>query len=53
MSPERHTIGLIEDDPIMGESLVQRLILEGADVKLLARQTRVSFATLPSTIATF
>lgn len=33
MSPERSTIGLIEDDPIMGESLVQRLVLEGADVK--------------------
>lgn len=32
MSPERHAIGLIEDDPIMGESLVQRLVLEGADV---------------------
>jgi DNA-binding NtrC family response regulator len=32
MSPERSTIGLIEDDPIMGESLVQRLELEGADV---------------------
>jgi DNA-binding NtrC family response regulator len=32
MSPERHTIGLIEDDPIMGESLVQRLSLEGANV---------------------
>ena len=25
MSLERNTIGLIEDDPIMGESLVQRL----------------------------
>lgn len=33
MLPERRTIGLIEDDPIMGESLVQRLVLEGADVK--------------------
>jgi DNA-binding NtrC family response regulator len=32
MSPERHAIGLIEDDPIMGESLVQRLSLEGARV---------------------
>jgi DNA-binding NtrC family response regulator len=29
---ERSTIGLIEDDPIMGESLVQRLSLEGAKV---------------------
>ena len=33
MSLERHTIGLIEDDPIMGNSLVQRLVLEGATVK--------------------
>ena len=32
MSLERRAIGLIEDDPIMGESLVQRLVLEGADV---------------------
>jgi DNA-binding NtrC family response regulator len=32
MSLERSTIGLIEDDPIMGESLVQRLSLEGAEV---------------------
>ena len=33
MSPESNTIGLVEDDPIMGESLVQRLVLEGANVK--------------------
>jgi DNA-binding NtrC family response regulator len=32
MSPEHHSIGLIEDDPITGESLVQRLSLEGAEV---------------------
>ncbi len=32
MSLERCSIDLIEDDPIMGESLVQRLTLEGADV---------------------
>ena len=32
MSPERQVIGLIEDDPIMGESLTQRLTLEGAQV---------------------
>lgn len=32
MSLERCAIGLIEDDPIMGESLAQRLALEGADV---------------------
>ncbi len=33
MSLESRTIGLVEDDPIMGESLVQRLELEGAIVK--------------------
>ncbi|MDP3411310.1 sigma-54 dependent transcriptional regulator [Bosea sp. (in: a-proteobacteria)] len=32
MSLERRSIGVIEDDPIMGESLVQRLGLEGAQV---------------------
>lgn len=33
MSPEHgRRIGLIEDDPIMGESLVQRLRIEGAEV---------------------
>lgn len=32
MSLERCTIGLIEDDPIMGESLAQRLVIEGAAV---------------------
>ncbi len=32
MSLERCAIGLIEDDPIMGESLIQRLAIEGADV---------------------
>lgn len=32
MSLERRTLALIEDDPIMGESLVQRLELEGATV---------------------
>lgn len=32
MSLERCSIDLIEDDPIMGESLVQRLTLEGAEV---------------------
>ncbi|MFA6968391.1 sigma-54-dependent transcriptional regulator [Bosea sp. (in: a-proteobacteria)] len=32
MSLERRAIGLVEDDPIMGESLVQRLSLEGAEV---------------------
>jgi DNA-binding NtrC family response regulator len=33
MSLENRTLGLIEDDPIMGESLVQRLRLEGANVR--------------------
>ena len=33
MSPELVLIGLVEDDPIMGESLVQRLTLEGMAVK--------------------
>ncbi|GLK74943.1 acetoacetate metabolism regulatory protein AtoC [Methylopila jiangsuensis] len=32
MSLERRSIGIVEDDPIMGESLVQRLTLEGAKV---------------------
>lgn len=32
MSLEGVTLGLVEDDPIMGESLVQRLRLEGASV---------------------
>ena len=32
MLPERCRIGVIEDDPIMGESLLQRLELEGCDV---------------------
>jgi DNA-binding NtrC family response regulator len=33
MPHERPRIGLIEDDPIMGESLVERLTLEGYDVQ--------------------
>jgi DNA-binding NtrC family response regulator len=33
MSPERCIVGVVEDDPIMGESLVQRLTLEGMVVK--------------------
>jgi DNA-binding NtrC family response regulator len=33
MSLENRNVGLIEDDPIMGESLVQRLQLEGAKVR--------------------
>jgi DNA-binding NtrC family response regulator len=32
MSRERNVIGLVEDDPIMGESLTQRLTLEGSQV---------------------
>ena len=31
MLPEMRKVGLVEDDPIMGESLVQRLSLEGFD----------------------
>ena len=33
MSLEQRVIGLLEDDPIMGESLVQRLALEGTIVR--------------------
>ncbi|RTL91429.1 sigma-54-dependent Fis family transcriptional regulator [Ancylobacter aquaticus] len=33
MSPDAPLIGLVEDDPIMGESLVQRLALERVTVK--------------------
>ncbi len=33
MSLENRTIALVEDDPLMGESLVQGLTLEGADVR--------------------
>ncbi len=33
MSLEHRVIGLLEDDPIMGESLVQRLALEGTVVR--------------------
>lgn len=33
MSLEARVVGLVEDDPIMGESLVQRLALEGMTVK--------------------
>jgi DNA-binding NtrC family response regulator len=33
MSLEQRTVGLVEDDAIMGESLVQRLALEGVVVK--------------------
>src|SRR5687768_5196763 len=32
MLPERAHIGLVEDDPVMGGSIVQRLELEGWDV---------------------
>ena len=32
MLPEHCRIGVIEDDPVMGESLLQRLELEGCDV---------------------
>jgi len=33
MSLDTVQVGLVEDDPIMGESLVQRLVLEGAGVR--------------------
>jgi len=33
MSPNRPQIGILEDDPIMGESLMQRLTLEGYDAR--------------------
>jgi DNA-binding NtrC family response regulator len=33
MSLEQRVVGLLEDDPIMGESLVQRLSLEGSVVR--------------------
>src|SRR6185295_17580368 len=33
MSLEHRVVGLLEDDPIMGESLVQRLALEGTIVR--------------------
>ena len=33
MQLEGHTVGLVEDDPIMGESLVQSLSLEGCQVE--------------------
>ncbi|MDR3493426.1 MAG: sigma-54 dependent transcriptional regulator [Ancalomicrobiaceae bacterium] len=33
MSLENRTVGLVEDDPIMGESLLQGLSLQGADVQ--------------------
>jgi hypothetical protein len=33
MSLEGRSIALVEDDPIMGESLVDRLTLEGASVR--------------------
>jgi DNA-binding NtrC family response regulator len=33
MSPDQRIVGLVEDDPIMGESLVQRLALEGIAAK--------------------
>ncbi len=37
MSLEQRVIGLLEDDPIMGESLVQRLALEGTVVRWWTR----------------
>jgi DNA-binding NtrC family response regulator len=37
MSLDQHVVGLLEDDPIMGESLVQRLTLEGMIVRWWTR----------------
>jgi DNA-binding NtrC family response regulator len=48
MSPDRNVIGLVEDDPIMGESLVQRLSLEGARVHWW-RSKRDALHGLPAT----
>ena len=46
MSPEPRVVGLVEDDRIMGESLVQRLALEGVAVKWWQRG-REAAAALP------
>ena len=50
MSLENRTLALIEDDPIMGESLVQRLELEGATVRWWrsAEAARVELGAAPA-----
>ena len=47
------SILLIEDDPIMGESLMQRFELEGLQVSWCRRlaEAREALATLPSAVA--
>ncbi|WP_349370520.1 sigma-54 dependent transcriptional regulator [Salinarimonas sp.] len=46
MSLEHRTVALVEDDAIMGESLVERLVLEGARVVWM-RSVAEAFARLP------
>jgi DNA-binding NtrC family response regulator len=46
MSPSERRIGLVEDDEIMGESIVQRLSLEGITVKWW-RSGRVAIKEIP------
>lgn len=48
--PERARVGLVEDDPVMGGSLVQRLRLEGWDVAWW-RTGREALAAMPSEAA--
>jgi DNA-binding NtrC family response regulator len=50
MSLEGRTIALVEDDPIMGESLVDRLTLEGATVRWW-RSCREALRALPMAAA--
>jgi DNA-binding NtrC family response regulator len=50
MSLENRSVALIEDDPIMGESLAQRLKLEGAKVQWW-RTAGDALASLPQTTA--
>lgn len=53
MSLDGRTIGLVEDDPIMGESLVQSLTLEGAAVEWWqsgAEAVRGLSATMPDLV---
>jgi DNA-binding NtrC family response regulator len=47
MSLEDRTIALVEDDPIMGESLMERLTLEGAKV-LWFQDCRTALENLPA-----
>ena len=47
MPPERARVGLVEDDPVMGGSIVQRLRLEGWDVAWW-RTGRDAVAAMPA-----